>query len=177
MKQGVIWFFIIIVVAIAALGSVDWPDSSVQVVAVDYKAVVADEPDGRGKIIITEQLTFETFGTNENNNIWELWRALPEEYVDGVKVEYNVLSVKQIFEDGTYQIYTESPKLYWYDNDYINTAGGLGPGKWFHSEGPYNEDERRYECVLIYVDGLYRETVVYEIQYEMYNASLRYYDA
>jgi hypothetical protein len=31
--------------------------------------------------------------------------------------------------------------------------------------------------VLFYVDGLYRETVVFEIEYEMYNAALRYGDS
>ena len=34
----------------------------------------------------------------------------------------------------------------------------------------------RYECVFFYVDGLYREKVVFEIEYEMYNAALRYND-
>ena len=33
-----------------------------------------------------------------------------------------------------------------------------------------------YECVLFYVDGLYREQVVFEIEYEMHNAALRYND-
>jgi len=102
---------------------------------------------------------------------------LPEEYVDGVLVEYNVLSVKQVFDDGRAPvIFTEAPKLYWWDDDFINTAAGLGPGKWFHSKGPY-DGERNFECVLFYVDGLYRETVIFEIEYEMFNASLRYADS
>jgi len=54
--------------------------------------------------------------------------------------------------------------------------GGLGPGKWYHSQGPY-DGYRNFECVLFYVDGLYREKVVFEIEYEMYNAALRYADA
>ena len=53
---------------------------------------------------------------------------------------------------------------------------GYGPGKWYHSEGPYNESSRRYECVFFYVDGLYRENVTFEIEYEMNNAALRYGD-
>ena len=54
--------------------------------------------------------------------------------------------------------------------------GILGPGKWYHSEGPYNEYKRQYECVLFYVDGLYRDEVTFEIEYEMTNAALRYND-
>ena len=54
--------------------------------------------------------------------------------------------------------------------------GGYGPGKWYHSDGPYNESARNYECVFFYVDGLYRENVTFEIEYEMKNAALRYGD-
>lgn len=54
--------------------------------------------------------------------------------------------------------------------------GGYGPGKWYHSKGPYNESRRQYECVLFYVDGLYREKVTFEIEYEMNNAAFRYND-
>lgn len=53
---------------------------------------------------------------------------------------------------------------------------GYGPQKWYHSDGPYNEDLRQYECVLFYVDGLYRDKVTFEVEYEMYNASFRYND-
>ena len=53
---------------------------------------------------------------------------------------------------------------------------GYGPGKWYHSEGPYNESARRYECVFFYVDGLYRGDITFEIEYEMNNAALRYKD-
>jgi len=147
-----------------------------RITALEYTAVVVDEPDSNGKVIITERITFEIHAASKANLFWELWRDLPEEYVDGVKVDYNVLYVKQVFEDKPDVEYTESHRLYWDDNDFINTAGGYGPGKWYHSKGPYNEALRRYECVLFYVDGLYRETVVFEIQYEMYNASLRYND-
>ena len=54
--------------------------------------------------------------------------------------------------------------------------GGYGPGKWYHSEGPYSESARNYECVFFYVDGLYRENITFEIEYEMRNAALRYGD-
>lgn len=147
-----------------------------RITALDYKAVVSDEENSNGKVIITERLTFDIHAKSSNNLFWELWRDLPEKYVDGVKVDYSVLSVKQIMADGSEQVYTESPKLYWWDSDYTDTSGSFGPGKWFHSEGPY-DGEYNFESLLFYVDGLYRETVVFEIQYEMYNAALRYNDS
>ena len=147
-----------------------------RITALEYSAIVVDEEDSDGKVIITERLTFEIHAASSDNLFWELWRDLPEEYIDGVKVRYKVNSVKQILEDGTEIIYEQSDKLYWYDSDYIGYSGLYGPGKWFHSKGPY-DGEYNFECVLFYVDGLYRETVVFEIEYEMYNASLRYNDA
>ena len=143
---------------------------------IDYRAIVLDEPKHGGNILVTERMTFDVHAASKDNLFWELWRALPENEVDGLPVKYKVNSVKQILEDGTEIIYEESPKLYWYDNDYINTAGGYGPGKWYNSEGPYNEYLDQYECVLFYVDGLYREKVTFEIEYEMSNAALRYAD-
>ena len=53
---------------------------------------------------------------------------------------------------------------------------GLGPGKWYHSKGPYNEASADYECLFFYVDGLYRGDITFEIQYEMNNAALHYGD-
>ncbi|MBQ3584411.1 MAG: DUF2207 domain-containing protein [Lachnospiraceae bacterium] len=152
------------------------PYDYARITDVEYKAVVVDEPDSEGKVVITERLTFDIHAASKSNLFWELWRDLPEDYVDGVKVHYKVNSVKQILEDGTEIEYEQSPKLYWNDSDYINTNAGYGPGKWYHSKGPYDEDMARYECVFFYVDGLYREKVVFEIEYEMYNASLRYND-
>lgn len=52
----------------------------------------------------------------------------------------------------------------------------MAHGKWYHSEGPYSESKKQYECVLFYVDGLYREEVVFEIEYEMNNAVFLYND-
>lgn len=143
---------------------------------VDYRAVVVDEPGSDGKILITERLTYDVHADSEGNLYWELWRDLPESYVDGLKVDYTVLSVKQILEDGTEILYEESPKLYWDDYDYVSENTTYGPGKWFHSKGPYDEDEEQYECLLFYIDGVYREKMVFEIQYEMHNAVLRYND-
>ena len=143
---------------------------------VEYKAVVVDEPGSEGKVVITERLTFDIHAASRSNLFWELWRDLCEDYVDGVKVHYKVNSVKQIMDDGTEIIYEESPKLYWDDYDYVSYNPYYGPGKWYHSEGPYDEENEQYECVFFYVDGLYREEVVFEIEYEMYNAALKYND-
>ncbi len=167
-------FLVMIIVAIISAGIS--ANDYARITDVDYTAIVVDEPESEGKVVITERLTFDIHAVSQNNLFWELWRDLPEDYVDGVKVHYKVNSVKQIMEDGTEIIYDESPKLYWDDYDYVSTNPTYGPGKWYHSEGPYNEDLERYECVFFYVDGLYREEVVFEIEYEMYNAALRYND-
>lgn len=152
------------------------PNDYARITDMEYKAVVVDEPGSEGKVVITERLTFDVHAASEDNLFWELWRDLPENYVDGVKVDYEVNSVKQILEDGSEIVYEESPKLYWDDYDYVNTNPYYGPEKWYHSEGPYDEENAQYECVLFYVDGLYREEVVFEIEYEMHNAALRYHD-
>ena len=175
------WFAALFVIGIIALSffseSFQNPADYVRITDVDYKAELVDEPDSKGKVIITERLTFDIHAASRDNLFWELWRDLPEAYIDGVKVDYKVISVKQISGNSPDVIYQESPVLYWEDEDYINTARGLGPGKWYHSEGPYSESRRQYECLLLYVDGLYREEVVFEIEYEMYNAALRYADS
>ena len=152
------------------------PIDYARITDVEYKAVVVDEPNSYGKIVVTERLTFDIHAASKNNLFWELWRDLCEDSYDGVKIHYNVLSVKQILEDGTEIIYDESPQLYWDDYDYVSDNPVLGPGKWYHSPGPYDEDNEMYECVFFYVDGIYREELVFEIQYEMYNACLRYGD-
>lgn len=150
------------------------PNDYARIVDVDYKAVLVDEPGNGGKLVITEKLTYDIHAASKNNLFWELWRDLPEDYVDGLKVDYKVNYVKQLNDDGTETIYAESPKLYWNDSDY--TSSVYGPGKWFHSEGPYNEELRNYECVLFYIEGTYREKLTFEIQYVMNNAALRYSD-
>lgn len=157
-------------------GSPSNPFDYAKITDVDYKAIVLDEPNNSGKTLVTERLTFDIHAASKSNPFWELWRDLPESYIDGVKVEYKVNSVKQILKDGTEVVYQKSPKLYWDDSDYLRSSKKYGPGKWFHSKGPYNEAARQYECLLFYVDGIYREQVTFEIEYEMTNASLRYND-
>ena len=173
-----IFAFIFLLVCIKGC-SVDEEESTgfndyARITDVDYKAVLVDEYNQGSKAIITEKLTYEIHAASKDNLFWELWRDLPEDYIDGLKVDYKVNYVKQINDDGTKTKYVESPKLYWDDSDY--TSSIYGPGKWYHSPGPYNEYARQYECVLFYVDGLYREKVTFEIQYEMNNAAFRYAD-
>jgi uncharacterized membrane protein YgcG len=140
----------------------------------DYKAVVVDEPGSEGKIVVTERITFDVHAASKSNGFWELWRDLCEDTIDGVQIHYKVNSVKQIMPDGREIVWSKSPQLYWEDYDYVSST--LGPGKWYHSEGPYDEYRRQYECVFFYIDDVYREEMTFEIEYEMYNAVLRYGD-
>lgn len=149
------------------------PNDYARITDVDYKAEVTDTPNGNGKIIVTERITFDIHAASASNPFYELWRDLPEDYIDGVKTSYKVNYVKEILKNGSEKTYTKSPKLYWDDSDYTSTY--YGPGKWFYSPGPYNEESGDYEAVMIYVNK-YREQPVFEIQYEMENAALRYKD-
>ena len=97
------------------------PFDYARITDVDYKAILVDEPGSNGKVVVTERLTFDIHAASQNNLFWELWRDLPESYIDGVKVDYQVNSVKQILDDGSEIIYDESPKLYWDDSDYTST--------------------------------------------------------
>lgn len=105
------------------------PFDYARITDVEYKAVVVDEEGSGGKVVITERLTYDIHAASEDNLFWELWRDLPEDYVDGVKVHYKVNSVKQILDDGTEVIYDESPRLYWEDEDYLSSNYVYGPGK------------------------------------------------
>lgn len=152
------------------------PFDYARITDVDYTATISDTPEGGSRVLVKERLTFDIHAASKSNPFRELWRELPEMNVDGVTVRYKVNSVKQIFKDGTEQIYSESDKLYWNDSDYKKSNKEYGPGKWFHSEGPYDPDYRRYECVLFYVDDFYRQEAVFEIEYEITNVALRYND-
>ena len=187
-KKGIstalIYIFIILIVLLPEL-SVMFEDASLpawltndyaRIVEMDYKAVLVDEPDSQGKIVVTERMTFDIHAASRSNGFWELWRDLCEDTIDGVKVHYKVNSVKLITSSGEEIPWEESDKLYWDDYDYVSSNSRYGPGKWYHSEGPYNESRRRYECVFFYVDDIYREKMTFEIEYEMYNAALRYGD-
>ncbi len=148
------------------------PFDYAKITEVDSKVIV-DNDDG--KVTVTEKLKFDVHAAFKNNPFVELWRDLPEDYVDGLYVDYKVNSVKQILENGKEIIYEESPKLYWYDSDYESDSL-YGPEHWYHSKGPYDEENRDYECLLFYVNEIYREEIVFEIEYEMSNVGLRYND-
>ena len=75
------------------------PFDYARIVAVDYTAVVVDEPDSKGKVIVTERLTFDIHAASENNRFWELWRDLPEEDVDGARVTYKEPFCQGIFSN------------------------------------------------------------------------------
>ena len=152
-------------------------DNYARIVAMDYKGIVQDDDyENGGSLLVTERLTFDVHAKDHYNEFYELWRVLEEAEIDGLRSDFEVLSVKEIKEDGTEIVYDESDKLYWDDSDFTDTYGGYGPGKWYHSPGPYNEALRRYESLMFYVDGLYRERVTFEIQYIKRNASFRYKD-
>ena len=56
--------------------------------------------------MLEEQIKYELLdGIREDK---ELWRELPEDYVDGVRVTYDVKSVSQILDDGTEIPYEET---------------------------------------------------------------------
>lgn len=152
------------------------PIDYARITELDYKAVLVDEPGSEGKIVVTERITFDIHAAFKSYPFWELWRDLCEDWIDGVHVNYKVNYVKQILDDGDEIVYDKSPKLYWDDEDYLSTNSKYGPEKWYHSKGPYNPSNDQYECVFFYVDGIYREEMVFEIQYEMSNAVLKYND-
>ena len=95
---------------------------------IDYKAVLVDEPGEGGKVVITERLTYDIHAASQDNLFWELWRDLPGDEVDGLKVDYKVNYVKHINDDGSVINYSGSPKLYWDDSDYVSRP--YGPYKW-----------------------------------------------
>lgn len=151
------------------------PFDYARITDVDYKAVVEDSPNERGKLNVTEKITFDIHAFSKSNPFWELWRDLVESEVDGLDVTYKVNYVNQILDNGKVIPYLETSHLYWDDSDYTSKIGGYGPGKWHHSPGPYN-NYNRFECVFFYVDGIYREKPTFELNYDMYNAVLRYND-
>ena len=110
MKKNSGIFFLILLIFIYALPLIiDYiatnmeestgPNDYARIVDVDYKAIVLDEQGYGGDILVTEKLTYDIHAASINNPFWELWRDLPEDYVDGLKVDYDVISVKQINPD------------------------------------------------------------------------------
>jgi len=138
---------------------------------VEYEAVLQDETFGYNNLKITEYLTYDVHASSESNPFRELWRELPEEEVDGLRVTYNVDSVTQILPDGTEIPYTETNKMYWEDEDYTERSTYY----WHHSDGNgvYPDND---ESLLIYIPWTYRDQLKFKIVYSMNNAALKYND-
>ena len=58
------------------------PFDYARITDVDYKAILVDEPGSTGKIVVTEKLTYDIHAVSKNNLFWDLWRDLPESYID-----------------------------------------------------------------------------------------------
>ena len=138
---------------------------------VDYTAVLHDDPNGKANVEITEYLTFDVHAASKNNTFKELWRELPEDTVDGVKVTYDVKSVTQILDNGKEVPYLETKMMYWEDEDYTKYS----TYRWHHSKasGRYPDND---ESLLIYIPWTYREKMTFKIVYSMNNAALKYKD-
>ena len=147
------------------------PNDYCNLTDVDYTAILHDDPNGKANVEITEYLTFDVHASSKYNTYKELWRELPEEYVDGVRVTYDVKSVTQILPDGKEVRYLETPKMYWEDYDYTPSS----TYRWHHSKGTgrYPDND---ESLLIYIPWTYREKMTFKIVYSMNNAALRYND-
>ena len=147
------------------------PNDYCHLTDIEYTAVLHDDPNGKASVEITEYLTFDVHAASKSNTFKELWRELPEEYVDGVKVTYDVKSVTQILDDGREIPYKETSKMYWEDSDYTKNSTMY----WHHSDGSgvYPDND---ESLLIYIPWTYREKLTFKIVYSMNNAALKYND-
>ena len=147
------------------------PNDYCNLTDVEYIAVLHDDPNGNANVEITEYLTFDVHAASQSNTYKELWRELPEEYVDGLKVTYDVKSVTQILDNGTEVPYKETSKMYWEDYDYTPSSTMY----WHHSDGSGSYPDND-ESVLIYIPWTYREKMTFKIVYSMNNAALKYND-
>jgi len=147
------------------------PNDYCHLTDVNYTAILHDDPNRKANVEITEYLTFDVHAGSKSNTYKELWRELPEDYVDGVRVTYDVKSVTQILDDGTQIPYLETPKMYWEDEDYTRSS----TKRWHHSKGSgrYPDND---ESLLIYIPWTYREKMTFKIVYSMNNAALKYKD-
>ena len=138
---------------------------------IEYKAILHDDLDRKANVEITEYITFDVHAASQSDLFKEVWRELPEEYVDGLKVTYDVKSVSQILPDGTEIPYKETSKMYWEDEDYTQSSTYY----WHHSKGSgrHPDDD---ESLLIYIPWTYRDKLKFKIVYSMNNAALKYND-
>ena len=147
------------------------PNDYCNLTDIEYTAVLHDDPNGNANVEITEYLTFDVHAGSRSNTYKELWRELPEDYVDGLKVTYDVKSVTQILDNGQEIPYSETSKMYWEDSDYTQSS----TMRWHHSDGSgrYPDND---ESLLIYIPWTYREKMTFKIVYSMNNAALKYND-
>ena len=147
------------------------PNDYCNLTDIEYTAVLHDDPNGNANVEITEYLTFDVHAGSKSNTYKELWRELPEDYVDGLKVTYDVESVTQILDNGQEIPYSETSKMYWEDSDYTQSS----TMRWHHSDGSgrYPDND---ESLLIYIPWTYRDKMTFKIVYSMNNAALKYND-
>ena len=147
------------------------PNDYCNLTDIEYTAVLHDDPNRKANVEITEYLTFDVHAGSKSNTFKELWRELPEDYVDGLKVTYDVESVTQILDNGQEIPYSETSKMYWEDSDYTQSS----TMSWHHSDGSgrYPDND---ESLLIYIPWTYREKMTFKIVYSMNNAALKYND-
>lgn len=147
------------------------PNDYCHLTDVDYTAVLHDDYNRKANVEIIEYLTFDVHAGSRSNTYKELWRELPEDYVDGLRVTYDVKSVTQILDNGEEIPYLETSKMYWEDEDYTQSS----TMRWHHSKGTgiYPDND---ESLLIYIPWTYREKMTFKIVYSMNNAALKYKD-
>ncbi|MBE5953079.1 MAG: DUF2207 domain-containing protein [Lachnospiraceae bacterium] len=138
---------------------------------VEAQIIYNDESAHGTKAIVTERVTFDVHQSSKSDLCYELWRDLIEQEVDGLRLDYNVLSVHQVMDDGSLVELEKCSKLKW-DNLEVDELAGT----WYHSPGPYSKANDRYEALFFYVDGIYRDEVTFEICYEINHVGLKYKD-
>jgi len=158
---GIIVLIIIVIIATGIIGGIFIYKANdyVRLTDINYSAVVNSD----GSVSVTEKVTYDVHAARKNNAMWELWVGLPELY-DEYKFTYEIESVTRLTVNGQsdYLVFGEAAMLYWDDIDFAT-----GYNKWFYSKGTLNKSVRQYECLLIYVNGLYREKTEFEIKYKV----------
>ena len=138
---------------------------------VESQIIYNDESSHGTKATVVERVTFDVHQSSKDDLCYELWRDLIEEEVDGLRLDYDVLSVHQVMDDGSLVELEECSSYDWNNYEVEELAG-----TWYHSPGPYSKLNDRYEAVFFYVDGIYRDEVTFEICYEINHIGLKYKD-
>jgi hypothetical protein len=148
------------------------PNDYCNLTDVEYSAVLYDDEESKtNAVLITEYLTYDIHAASKDNEFKEIWRALPEDEVDGLQRRYEVHSVSQILDNGTEVPYKESMKIYWDDSDFVASNAKA----WHHSKKNGTRPDN-YESVLIYIPHTYRAKLKFKIVYTLYDTMLKYND-